>query len=80
MLQIFPFLDWLAIITSAALIVGLWTVGELGPRGGAILLGWLAIGGWCQFLGASSLTTTLGLVLQTILAIYLILRWKLSAW
>lgn len=78
MLQIFPFLAWLAAITSGVLIVVLWTSGGLGQRVGSVLVGWFLVAAFCQFLGASASSTTSGLVLQTILAIYLILRWKVS--
>lgn len=78
MLQIFPFLAWLAAITSGVLIVRLWISGELGRLAGSVLVGWFLVAAFCQFRGASALSTTAGLVLQTILAIYLILRWKVS--
>jgi hypothetical protein len=77
-LQIFPFLAWLAAITSGVLIVVLWTAGDLGRREGSVLVGWFLAAGFCQFSGASAFPTTAGLVLQTTLAIYLILRWKVS--
>jgi hypothetical protein len=77
-LQIFPFLAWLAAITSAVLIVVLWTAGDLGRRKGSVLVVWFLVAGFCQFRGASAFSTTAGLVLQTMLATYLILRWKVS--
>jgi hypothetical protein len=78
MLQIFPFLPWLAVIVSAGLLVGMWATGELGPRG-FILVGWMAIAAYCQFFGTSVAVTTGGLVLQTCLAVFLMIRWKLGA-
>ena len=78
-LQIFPFLGWLAAITSGVLIVVLWTASEVTRRAGAVLVVWFLVAGLCQFRGASAFSTTAGLVLQTVLAIYLILRWKVSA-
>ena len=78
MLQIFPFLAWLAVIVSAGLLVGLWATGELGSRG-FLLVGWMAIAAYCQFFGSSVAVTTAGLVLQTLLAIVLLIRWKLGA-
>ncbi len=78
MFQIFPFLPWLATVTSAVVLIGLWATGELSGSGAALLLGWFLIAGYCQFFGASAFVTTSGLVLQTILAICLIIRWKAS--
>jgi len=60
------------------LIVVLWTSGELGRRAGSVLVGWFLVAAFCQFRGASAFSTTAGLVLQTILAISLILRRKVS--
>ena len=77
-LQILAFLAWLAAITSAVLIVVLWTAGDLGRREGSVLVVSFLVAGFCQFCGASAFSTIAGLVLQTMLAIYLILRWKAS--
>jgi len=79
MLQIFPFLAWLAAIISAILLAALWNLGELGPRGLAVLGVWFCVAAYCQFLGGSAIVAALGLLCQTILAIYLIIRWKLSS-
>ena len=78
LLILFPFLAWIAVITSAALLVMLWAVGELGLRGATVLLVWCLVAAYCQFFGASAILATAGLVLQTVLAIYLAIRWKLS--
>ena len=77
-IQIFPFALWLAVLASAVLLFALWTFGELGPRGGVVLLGWFLLAGYCQFFLASAAAAAVGLILQTSLALYLILRWKLS--
>jgi hypothetical protein len=76
-LQIIPF-GWLAALTSAVLLIALWNIGDLSPRRLAVLLGWFLTAGYCQFLGASALVGAAGLLLQTMLAIYLIVRWRLS--
>jgi len=77
-LQIFPFLAWLAVVTSAVLLAALWHLGQLRPRGFAFLLVWLVVAAYCQFVTASAVVAAAGLLLQTILAVYLIVRWKLS--
>ena len=79
MLQLFPLLGWLAAITSGVLIVVLRTSGDVGRRAGGVLALWFLVAGFCQFSGGSVFSTTAGLVLQTVLAVYLIFRWKLNA-
>lgn len=78
MLQIFPFAVWLAAITSAVLLVVLWHLGELERRSLVGLLGWSLLAGYCQFLAGSTGLAAVGLLLQTTLAIYLILRSRLN--
>jgi len=78
MLQIFPFLTGLAAVASGALLILLWNLGELRRYSAAALLGWFLIAGYCQFLGASPVVRAVGLFFQTVLAIVLSLRWKLS--
>ena len=77
MLQIFPFLAWIAPGTSAVLLVFLWSLGELGPRALAVLVGWFLLAGYCQFFSGSAVAAAAGLALQTILAVYLLFRWRL---
>lgn len=79
MLQIFPFLAWVAVVTSAVLLIVLWRFEELGARSVAILVPWFLIAAYSQLFGSSGTQVALGLVLQTVLALYLVLRWKLSA-
>ena len=79
MLQMFPFLPWLAAITSAALLASLWNLGELRRYTGAGLLCWFLIAGYCQFFGGSPVVRAVGLFFQTILAIVLSLRRKHSS-
>ena len=77
-MQLFPFLAWLAAMTSAALLVALWSLGVLRRPGLVALLLWFLLAGYCQFFGGSTLVRVVGLPLQTILAIYLILRFRVS--
>jgi hypothetical protein len=78
-MTLFPFLAWIAIVTSAALLAMLHATGELEPRGLVVLVAWLLVAAGLQFFGASSAAVTGGLVLQTVLAVYLLIRWKASA-
>ncbi len=76
MLQIFPFLAWLAAATSAALLVALQATGDLGARGVIVFGGWWCVAAWCQFLGRTPLLSAAGLALQAILAVCLLVLWK----
>ncbi len=76
MLGIFPFLVWLAPAASAVLLGVLWKSGELRPLRLALLLGWFLVAGYLQFFARSALTAAVGGLLQTILAIALLLRWR----
>ena len=79
MLQLFPFVVYLAPITSVVLLVMLAAAGELRPSAGLVFSAIFAVAAYCQFLGGSPLVAAGGLGLQTLLAIYLIVRWRLSA-
>jgi hypothetical protein len=68
---------WLAAVSSAVLLLALWAAGELGLLHRVVLGCWLLIAGYLQFFAESPAMTTVGLVLQTGLAIYLALRAKL---
>jgi hypothetical protein len=78
MLQLFPFVSLLATAVSITLIAMLWFGGGLRPRGVALACGWLIAAGYCQFFTADPLWSATGLVLQTLLAIGLIVRWRLT--
>ena len=78
MLQIFPFLVFLAPLTAAVLLVVLWSLGELAGRSLGVLLVWFLLAAYCEFLAGSAIVRAVGLLCQTMLAIYLILRWRLS--
>jgi hypothetical protein len=79
MLQLFPFSAWIALVTSTTLLGILWAFGEVSTRQGTMLSVWLAVAAYFQFLGESMTTVAVGLALQTVLALYLILYWKLKA-
>ena len=79
MLEIFPFLTWVAAITSGVLLASLWNFGELRRYSGAALLGWFLLAGYFQFFGGSPVVRAVALLFQTILAIVLSLRWKLAS-
>jgi len=70
---------WVAAATSAVMLLMLYAAGDLHARGGAIAVGWFVLAASCQFAGDSPIVVTLGLVLQTILAVALITRWRLGA-
>ena len=78
MLHFLPFLTWLAAITSAVLLVGLWSLGDLRRFSGPALLIWFCFAGYCQFFGRSPVVSAVGLSFQTLLAVTLSVRWKLS--
>jgi hypothetical protein len=73
-----PFGPFFAVITSAILLVVLWKLGELGPPRLAVLPGWFLIAAYLQFGSSSDIVRAVGLLLQTMLALYLIMRWKVS--
>ncbi len=77
-MTLFPFAPLLAPIASAVLLATLWSLGELTPRALVLLVCWFLIGGYCQFLGASTAVTLGGLLVQTMLAVYLAVRWRVG--
>ncbi len=79
MLQLFPFLTWLAAAASCVLLAVLWRSGELRPRTFLVLLCGFLIAGYCQFFASSAWVAALGRAAQTLLAIGLILRWRWTA-
>jgi hypothetical protein len=78
MLQLFPFVSWLAAATCVVMLVMLWATGE-SRRGLAIATVWLLAAGYCQFFAASPIISAVGRALLTLLAIGLIVRWRLTA-
>lgn len=79
MLQLFPFVAYLALATSATLLAVLWISGDIGQRQGVLLSSWLALAAYYQLFSSSTMAVVIGLGLQTVLALYLILYWKLHA-
>lgn len=78
MLLFFPFLGWLAAATSAVMLAMLHLSGGLTPGRGAAFTVCLLLALYCQFFVASPMIAAGGLTLQTLLAIYLIMRWRLG--
>ena len=76
---LFPFVVYLAAVTSAVLLAALYWLGDLPTRTGAFLAVIFAAATYCQFFGPSAVIAALGLGVQTMLAIYLLVRWRLSA-
>jgi hypothetical protein len=78
-LQLFPFAGFLAIATSIVALVMLCSLGDLRPRAGILLCAGVAAAGYCQFFAPSAVIALAGLAGQTVLAIYLVVRWRLTA-
>jgi hypothetical protein len=77
MLQLFPFLAWLAPATSITMIGMLIAAGNLRARPAIVVCLWCAAAAWWQFFGGSPGASVTGLGLQTLLAVALIVRWRL---
>jgi hypothetical protein len=77
MLLLFPFLAWIAALASVVLLILLWMFGEVGRRSLLPLPGGFVVAAYAQFGANSVLVNRVGLVLQTILAIYLVFRLRL---
>lgn len=73
------FLAPLAIVTSVVMLAMLIAIGDVGRRGALLLPAWLLAAGYAQFFGPSARVTVLGLGFQTLLAVYLAVRWRLTA-
>jgi hypothetical protein len=78
MLMLFPVLAWVAAITAGTALMMLWLTGELDTRAAVTLLGWLVVAAACQFFASQAWLGFAGLVMQTVLAVYLVVRWKLG--
>jgi hypothetical protein len=74
---LFPFLAYLAPIVSATVLLGLALTGSLrgGPLGVALLI--CAVAVYAQFFGELMVSVG-GMGVQTLLAVYLLVRWRLS--
>ena len=78
MLQVFPFLGYLAVITSAVVLAALFAQGEIRAVTVGLLGLLCAAAAWCQFFTASALVGAGGLAVQTVLAVGLLVRWKFT--
>lgn len=78
MLQILPPLALIAAIASATLLIVLWYFEDLRGRKLAMAAAWFLIAAYCQFFGDSPVMGTVGLTLQTVLVIWLIIRWRIT--
>jgi hypothetical protein len=78
-MPLLPFLALLAVLTSIVMIVLFFLNGDLGIRTGVVVVAWCAAAGWAQFFSTSAMVAAAGLAVQTLLAIYLLVRWRLTA-
>ena len=79
MLLLFPVVVYLAAATSIVVLTMLAAAGEMRRRSAIAVGAWFALAAYCQFFAASAVLAAVGLGLQTLLAIYLVLRWRLLA-
>jgi hypothetical protein len=79
-LIIFPWIAWIAIAASAVLLLVFYSSGTIGRWALIVLAGWFLLAVYFQFFGDSGALRAFGLVLQTVLAICLLLRWKVGTW
>ena len=79
MLEFFPFLGWLAAATSLVTLIMLAADGEVRARSGSLWIALFLIAAYLQFFSDLAIVRAAGLGLQTLLAISLIVRWRLGA-
>ena len=78
MIQFIPFIDWLAALTSITLLIVLWRAADIGQFETAALGVLFAAAAGVQVFSDSFLATRIALALQTVLAVHLIIRWRVS--
>ena len=78
MLQFFPLVGWIAAATTLAMLAMLAAAGDLHGRSSVVLIVLFLIAAYAQFFSGSPIVGAAGLALQTLLAISLIVRWRLS--
>ena len=78
MSQQFPYLAWIPTAVSVVLLVVAWKFSGVNRRSLVPLLGALLVAAYAQWVVGSPLVNSVGLVLQTILAIYLAVRLKIG--
>jgi hypothetical protein len=69
-----PILLFLPVIVSGFQLIVELREDELSRPRLALLLGWFALAAWLQFRGRSSLVSTIGVITQVALAVYLRIR------
>jgi hypothetical protein len=78
MLQQFPYLKWIPPAASVVLLIVLWKFSGVNRRSLVPLLGAFLVAAYAQSVSGSALVNSVGLVLQTLLAIYLAVRLKIG--
>jgi hypothetical protein len=78
MFTAFPFLPYLAAVVGAVLLAVRWTAEDASPLARAVLLAWFVVAAYCQFFGGSAVLSAAGLALQTALAVYLLIWWRVN--
>jgi hypothetical protein len=77
-MSLFPYINLLAPVTSLALLIVLASAGDFGRIQLGVLIVWFVAAGFLQFHAATLGAAAAGLALQTALAIYLLIRWKIN--
>jgi hypothetical protein len=78
MLQQFPYLAWIPPAASVVLLLVAWKFSRVNRRSLVPLLGAFLVAEYAQWGAGSPLVSTVGLVLQTLLAVYLVARLKIG--
>lgn len=78
MLLFFPFLTWLAPITSGIFLIVHWRAGERSPVTMAVAIVWFVVAVYLQFFAHSAVVGAAGLAIQTLLAVTLVALWRLG--
>jgi hypothetical protein len=78
MLQQFPYLAWIPPAASVVLLVVAWKFSGVNRRSVVPLLGAFLVAAYAQWVVRSPLVNSVGVVLQTLLAIYLAVRLKVG--
>lgn len=78
-LSLFAWMPLVAVTTAAVLLVALRWSGDVEGRSFVVLLAWFAVAAGLQFIVRSPALALTGMLLQTVLAVYLLLRWRISA-
>ena len=72
------FLAWLATAASIVTFVMLAASGDLNLRSACVLGVLIILAGYAQFFSGSALISAAGLGLQTLVAVSLLVRWRLG--